>query len=269
MSAETRTTGSIAFSAGGGWLERLNPLAKLAWLLALSLLAFVLPHAAIIALMLALLAGIVLLGRIDLRQLRLGRLLLWMTVLLFALQALFYRAGEPLFYLWPLHGGRWPVSVQGLARGLVVAGRFAIIVFSSQVFVLVTEPSSLAYALMQAHLPYRYGFALVTALRLIPVFETEATTVYQAQLVRGVRYDAYQGPRRTFALLRQFMLPMLISALRKVDALAISMEGRMFGRYPTRTYVRRSRWTRADALALGALALFLIGTILLHVTLRG
>ncbi len=74
------------------------------------------------------------------------------------------------------------------ARGSHVGARFLDVVLLSYLFVLTTEPNLLAYGLMQVGLPYRFGFALVTALRLVPVFEKEGETVYRAQLARGIAY---------------------------------------------------------------------------------
>jgi energy-coupling factor transport system permease protein len=107
---------------------------------------------------------------------------------------------------------------------------------------------------MRAGLPYRYGFALITALRLVPTFEQEGQVVYNAQLARGVRYDV-RSPRRFLTLARQFVLPLLVSALGKVDALAVSMEGRCFGKYPTRTFLREVRATWRDGVAAGVLVM--------------
>jgi energy-coupling factor transport system permease protein len=76
--------------------------------------------------------------------------------------------------------------------------------------------------------------------------------VYNAQLARGVRYDV-RSPSRFLVLARQFVLPLLVSALGKVDALAVSMEGRCFGKYPTRTFLREVRATWLDGVALGLL----------------
>jgi len=256
----------LQYQGRRSWLHRLHPLAKLAWLVCVGMAAFVYHEPAYVA---ALLLGILLvaaLGRTDLRRsLRGPRLLLLSTLGLLALQALFYQDGRVLVHLWPFGQGRIPITDQGLRRGIAVAGRFLAIVVSSQLFVLITDPSDLAYALMQAGLPYRYGFALVTALRMAPVFEGEATTIYYAQLTRGVRYDA-GGLRGAYKLLRQFMLPLLVSALRKADALAVSMEGRHFGRYATRTYLKPLRFGRADWLASLVLLIFVTATIWLRIT---
>ena len=112
---------------------------------------------------------------------------------------------------------------------------------------------------MRAGLPYRYGYALITALRLVPVFEQEGQTVYNAQLARGVQYDV-RSLRRFLLLGRQFFLPLLVSALGKVDALAVSMEGRCFGKYLPHLLCQ-VRWTRADWIAGGLLVLATAGAI--------
>jgi energy-coupling factor transport system permease protein len=171
------------------------------------------------------------------------------------LQVLFVRTGT----VW-METGPLAVTTGGLEAGVYVAGRFLAVILLSYLFVLTTEPNDLAYALMQAGLPYRYGFALITALRLVPTFEKEGQTVYHAQLARGVEYDV-RSPRRFLTLARQFVLPLLVSALGKVDALAVSLEGRCFGKYPTRTFLREVRATRLDALAVALLVASIAGTV--------
>jgi energy-coupling factor transport system permease protein len=146
-----------------------------------------------------------------------------------------------------------------------VAGRFLSVVLLSYLFVLTTEPNDLAYALMRAGVPYRYGFALITALRLVPTFEQEGQIVYNAQLARGVQYDV-RSPRRFLALGRQFFLPLLVSALGKVDALAVSMEGRCFGKYRKRTFLHEVHITWLDGAAAALLLFGIVATVVVLVT---
>ena len=129
--------------------------------------------------------------------------------------------------------------------GLSYSGRFLAIVFMSYLFVLTTDPSDLAYALMNFGLPYRFGFMLVTALRLAPVMEDEGLTIYRAQLARGIRYDV-ANPKKFLLLVQQFMLPLLISAIRRADKLVFSMEGRGFGAHTKRTFRKRPSMTNND-----------------------
>ena len=188
---------------------------------------------------------------VRLGRVRGTRLFISTALLLGLLQVLLVREGEVLFRVGPL-----AITTGGVEAGVYVAGRFLCVILLSYLFVLTTEPNDLAYALMRAGLPYRYGFALITALRLVPTFEQEGQVVYNAQIARGVRYDV-RSPRRFMTLARQFVLPLLVSALGKVDALAVSMEGRCFGKYPTRTFLREVRATWRDGAALGVLGLLI------------
>ncbi|MBN1967365.1 MAG: energy-coupling factor transporter transmembrane protein EcfT [Anaerolineae bacterium] len=242
----------LTYQPGHSALHRLHPLVKLAWLLYVTVLVFAAADTRLV------LGALVVVGLLfPLAGLRLGevrglRLFLSTALMLAALQIVFVHAGEPLLALGPL-----TVSSGGVEAGAYVAARFLSVVLLSALFVATTAPNDLAYALMQAGLPYRYGFALVTALRLVPVFEREALLVYRAQLARGVAYDR-RSLRRVLTLARQFLLPMLVSALGKVETLAVSMEGRCFGKYPTRTYLHVRRPARLDGLAVGLLALAIL-----------
>jgi len=248
----------ITYQPGNSILHRLHPLVKGTGMLLGTVLVFVVraPWAVLAVLGLALLAFP--LARLSLGRVRGTRLFTTTALLLGALQILFVRQGPVLIQIGPL-----AVTAGGVEAGVYVAARFLSVVFLSYLFVLTTAPNDLAYALMQAGLPYRYGFALVTALRLAPIFEQEGQIVYRAQLARGVQYDARslrRSPRHLLTLARQFFLPLLVSALGKVDGMAVSMEGRCFGKYPTRTFRREVHLARQDVIAL---LILLIAAILL------
>ncbi len=241
----------IAYQPGNSILHQLHPLTKAAWLLFGTVFVFVVDSPWTVAATVApLLTAFPLVGA-RLGRLRGTRLFITTALFLGILQVIFRQEGAVLFQLGPL-----TVTSGSVEAGLYVAGRFLSVVLLSYLFVLTTEPNDLAYALMRAGVPYRYGFALITALRLVPTFEQEGQIVHNAQLARGVRYDV-RSPRRFLTLARQFFLPLLVSALGKVDALAVSMEGRCFGKYPTRTFLREVQATWRDALAVGALALLM------------
>jgi energy-coupling factor transport system permease protein len=237
----------ITYQPGDSVLHRLHPLVKMAWLLFGTALVFVVRSPWVVLAAVALLVLAFPLAGLRLGSVRGTRLFITTALLLGLLQILFVHEGGMLMQIGPV-----TITVGGLQAAAYVAGRFLSVILLSYLFVLTTEPNDLAYALMRAGVPYRYGFALITALRLVPVFEQEGQTVYQAQLARGVRYDV-RSPRRFVTLARQFFLPLLVSALGKVDALAVSMEGRCFGKYPTRTFVREVHATRLDGLAVGLL----------------
>jgi energy-coupling factor transport system permease protein len=244
----------ITYQPGNSTLHRLHPLVKGAWMLFGTILVFVVRSPWVILAILGLVLSAFPLAEVRLDKVRGMRLFIATALLLGALQILFVRQGPVLVRIGPL-----APTTGGVEAGVYVAGRFLSVVFLSYLFVLTTDPNHLAYALMQAGLPYRYGFVLITALRLVPIFEQEGQIVYSAQLARGVQYDA-RSLRRFLTLARQFFLPLLVSALGKVDALAVSMEGRCFGKYPTRTFLRVVHVTRQDVTAIILLVLVIAAT---------
>lgn len=246
----------IAYQPGTSLLHRLHPLVKGAWLVVATLFVFIIRSPwAVLAVLAAAVLAVPLCG-LRWQGLRGTRLLVTTALFLAVLQLVFIHAGPVLLAADPV-----VITWGGLEAAVYVAGRFASVVLLSYLFVLTTEPNHLAHALMRAGLPYRYGFALITALRLVPLFEQQGQTVYNAQLARGVQYDARHSlsPRRLLALARQFFMPLLVTALGHVDALAVSMEGRCFGKYLTRTWLHEVTVSRRDVLAALLLLLVAVG----------
>jgi energy-coupling factor transport system permease protein len=248
----------LTYRPGTSVLHRLHPLNKIGWLIFLTIFVFMSPSLVwVIALLGLVLIVFVKLG-LSFREVPGIRIFLVTAFLLALLQVLFTHQGEIVGRMGPIE-----ITDVGLINGGTISARFLVVIFLSFIFVLTTSPNDLAYGLMQAGLPYRYGFALVTALRFVPIFEKEAQTIYQAQLMRGVRYDR-GSLRRLITLARQLTLPVLVSALRKVDALAVSMEGRSFGRYTTRSYYRPIQVSRMDYISAGILTFLILAFILLY-----
>ena len=237
-------------------IRRLHPVVKLAWLLWATVAVFafdspVLPLAVVgMVMVLFRLAGFAP-WRVP------GiRLCLTVAVILLLAQVAVVRQGEPVL---------GPVTDAGLIAGVRAAGRLLGVILLSTLFVATTEPFDLASAMMKAGLPYRWGFALVTAMRLAPIFRLEAHHVYRAQLVRGVAYDA-GVPRRAWLVLRHLYFPLVVSALRTAHSLSLSMEGRGFGLQPKRTCMHEVRTGSADRFAVVLLALSLAAAVSLWVS---
>jgi energy-coupling factor transport system permease protein len=246
----------LTYHPGYSILHKLHPLTKLAWLICGTIIVFLLKSPFAVGCAAITLFLCFPLNKINIKLIRGKRLLLGTAILLALAQILFIREGDVWVSLGPE-----AITQGGVYAGVYIAGRFISVITLSYLFVFTTEPNELAYSLMQAGLPYRYGFTLITALRLLPVFEQEGQIVYEAQLARGVRYN-HKNPLRYVKLARQFVLPLLVSALSHVDALAVSMEGRCFGKYPTRTFLRQTRFSWRDSLFCFLLVAILAASIL-------
>jgi energy-coupling factor transport system permease protein len=144
------------------------------------------------------------------------------------------------------------ITVDGVLSGARMSLRFLVILTSSALFVRTTDPDRLAGALVRLRVPYRYAYLVILALRFVPFFQGELRAVRDAQRVRGIKLSV-RGPRKILRSVRYTFVPVLVSGLHRVDAIAISMKGRCFGLSPTRTTssrTARSGWSLA-ALSVG------------------
>lgn len=255
----------VKYEYGHSLLHRLNPLAKLLALVAYSISIFTFDSLEVeLLVLLAMLLIILLLRSRALLALVTSKYFIAFAVLIVAVQALFTRGGETIVSI-PLVLFTVDVTTNGVLTGLVVAFRFLTIIMASAIFIFTTDPNELAYSLMRAGLPYRFGFMLVTAIRFIPVFESEAGTVRNAQAARGLDID-HGGARGMVKMARFTLMPLVVSALSKVDVLVISMEGRAFGYRRARTFTRAVPFGALDA-AISIAAIFIAAALLANLWL--
>ena len=248
------------------WIHRLNPTLKLAMLVLLLTSILIYPSWRFSILLLALVLMGFRLAGVSLKLTRSRtKFVLFFSLLLLMFQVIITVNGVVLSYLIPPLGGfgpYFPVTDYGLQRGLAISTRFLFIVLSSMLFVSVTDPTLLSHSLTQLRIPYRYAFALVIALRFLPLFDSESETVRLAQKSRGIA-PSVRGFRKILRSIQYTFFPLLISALSRVDSLSISMDGRGFGYTSERTYLRRSEWRALDSLFLLLILFLFMTTILL------
>ncbi|WP_442927977.1 ATP-binding cassette domain-containing protein [Microbacterium sp. MMO-10] len=218
------------------WLHRLNPLAKLGAVVpAMVVLLFVRDLAtptAFLALSYAVvLTGARLTGRVWallLAAVPAGVLVLAAAMALWTDPARVAATPEVLrIGGWALHAG---ALESGLATGL----RLAAILGLALIPGLTTTGPDLARAgVQQLRVPYRIGYTALAAYRFVPRFGYELGVIRAAHRVRGTH-----GGRGPFARIARgwgYIVPLLASAIRHAERVALAMDARAFGAYPTRT----------------------------------
>ncbi len=135
----------------------------------------------------------------------------------------FYRRGPVLVNLPIIHLSRTSL-VFGFGRGL----KLAELLGTSVLFLSTTKVEEFAIGLLRLGIPYRVGFAITLAFRLVPLFIDSALTIVDAQTLRG--YDFNQGG--PFERIRRYVpviIPVFMGALRKANNMAMALEARGFG----------------------------------------
>ena len=241
-------TDLIKFEQNGG---KVNPLLKLFLLVILISGIMIYPSWRLSSILLVI---VILLFRVSRVSMNLSRnrtrFIILFSILLLFFQIIITVNGTVLGFVIPQlnsFGPYLPITDYGLERGLSIASRFLLVVLSSMLFVAVTDPTLLAHSLTRLRIPYRYTFALVIALRFLPLFDSENQIVRMAQKSRGIQPEV-GGFRKILRTIQYTFFPLLVSSLSRVESLSISMDGRGFGYSEHRTYFRKSTWKLSDSL---------------------
>jgi energy-coupling factor transport system permease protein len=220
----------------GRFLPALNPLAKLAAVVpATLLLVFVrdlaTPLAFLVLAYLVLLAGV--------RFTRRLALILFVAV---PLGIVLIGCG---FALWTdlslveetpvlLQLGGWRLYAGALQIGFATALRLgAIIALALLAGLTTTGPDLVRSFVQQLRVPYRVGYTALAAFRFVPRFAHELDVIRQAHRVRGAHGG--RGPFATVARWFGYAVPLLASAIRHAERVALAMDARAFGAHPDRT----------------------------------
>ncbi len=251
--------GLFSYYEEDSFLHRLNPSIKL---LVIFLAVIILtlapdPYTPGLFLLLTLLALWVV-GRVPMRViLRSTWPLVLLTIPFFIFNTLYFDLGKVVQpHIW-FHLGPWTVARESAIVGLALSLRILAFIACSLFFVTTTSPTDFALSLIQqAHVPYRFGYAILVAYRFIPLWTEELATIQAAHKVRGVgEHSGWRGMLQQF---RRYAIPLLANAIRKSERVAIAMDSKAFGVTSQRTYYRELHICRRDYVFLAITLLTLL-----------
>lgn len=159
--------GFLAYIPGDSLLHRLDPRTKLLLSLLICVACFAGDNLCFLCAMIAVDLAIGAIGGIMGPALRLLRGLIKLSIFLFILQVLFVQSGTVLL---PLPFGLG-VTDKGLLTAAQVALRLIGATLPLSLLISMTKLTDLSNALVDGcHVPYRYAFAVTSAIRFVPTF---------------------------------------------------------------------------------------------------
>ena len=240
----SKQTFALQFYPSESFLNFINPLAKFCLLISLSLILFISQSIKLHTGIFAFCALLFLFSPISFYELQGAKAVILTTIFIGLLQVIFTHAGRLVLEL-----GIIQVTDLGLQKAISASAKFISILLLGYLFVLTTEPESFVLSLVGIGLSYRFGYALIIALQMIPLVRAEIKKISFAQFSRGVSY--YPFPLKNLITnVRSFLKVVLISTIKRVNQLVISMEGRSFGLYPIRTTLSLTRYRWSDYLLI-------------------
>ena len=250
--------GFLEYVPGNSLIHRLDPRTKL-------LLAFMICVGCFscsnIYVLLGFLAFDVLIGAVGHifgQTMRLLKGLIKISVFLFVLQVLFIQHGNALVTL--------PLGILLTDDGLIIATQVVLRLIGATlplaIMITLTQLSDLSTTLVsKCYIPYKYAFAVTSAIRFIPTFSRDMQDIMEAQTARGVEFDT-KNIFKKLKLVFPLCVPLLISSVQKIDSAAIAAELRGFNLRTKDSSYRTTKFGALDILAfavgIGIIALGVI-----------
>lgn len=178
---------------------------------------------------------------------------------------LFLTKGEPLVSIWKL-----TITKEGLVNAVYIVIRLAFLIIGSSLMTLTTTPNQLTDGLEKILGPlkavkvpvHEVAMMMSIALRFIPILMEETDKIMKAQMARGADFEGGKLLDKAKAMV-PLLVPLIISAFRRANDLAMAMEARCYQGGEGRTKMKPLRYKRIDYMAYGAIALYLLAVIML------
>lgn len=234
---------------GDSFAHRLDPRVKLCGTMGLMIaLVWVKDPRVFLMLLVLLLAGTWLTGLPSRALLKNLRAFQWLLLITFFANACF-TPGQSVV-VWNIQLP-W-VTDAGLFHGALFTLRMMVIMLIAALLTLTTAPLDVADGLESLLKPlkpigvpaHELAMMMVIALRFIPTLVDEAERLRKAQMARGADFSG--NPVRRARKLTALLIPLMVSAFRRADELAVAMEARCYRGGMGRTHYRELRLTTND-----------------------
>lgn len=177
--------------------------------------------------------------------------MLFLILFTVVLQLFFTRTGD-VVWQWQF----LQLTTDGLYNAGFILSRFVLIIFTSTILTLTTQPLGITDAIESLASPVRkimpvheMALMLSIALRFVPTLMEETDKIMNAQRARGVDFNEGSLVQRIKSIV-PILIPLFISAFNRAYDLAIAMEARGYQGGEGRTKYRQLTWQIKDTIAL-------------------
>lgn len=161
--------------------------------------------------------------------------------------------------------GDWDFTLAAYLVGFATGLRILAILLLSLIAGITSTGTEFVRSMVQnLRVPYRLGYTALAALRFVPRFGHELEIIRAAHRVRGT--DVGRGPVAAVRRSLGYIVPLLASAIRHAERVALAMDARAFGAHRSRTERHLSPWQVRDTVFV---ACFLAVSIVIAVLTWG
>ena len=237
---------------GSSIIHRLDPRAKIIWLVGYIVALFLVKGWGGYLLMTATLISFTAIAHIGAKAMLKGLKPLVFIVVFTGIINLFYGSGEPLIEFWI-----FKITLNGIKTAIYMVLRIMLLVCGTFLLTYTTSPLQLTDGLERLLSPlnkikipvHELSMMMSIALRFIPTLIEETDKIMSAQKARGAGFDTGKLTERAKALI-PMLVPLFVSAFRRADELATAMECRCYQGGEGRTRMKQLHFASRDAIAL-------------------
>lgn len=241
-------------------MHRLDPRVKLAGTIVFIVSLF--PWDTILSYVVAtvFLISIIILSRVPGRYILRGLKPVIILIVFTAFFNLFVTPGEDvLFSIWKI-----TITYTGVKKACFMIIRLIYLIIGSSLLTYTTTPNKLTDGIEKAlrflaviKIPvHEFALIMSLSLRFIPILMDEADRIIKAQSSRGADFEEGNIFKRAKALIA-IIIPLLISATRRANDLAMAMDSRCYHGGKGRTKMKPLRYTYRDVVAYLLIAVYL------------
>lgn len=191
-------------------------------------------------------------------------------ILITALFNLLFTPGN--IVLWSFW--KFKITDVGIMNALLMTLRLIYLILGTSLMTLTTTPNQLTDGLEKAlsplnaiHVPvHAIAMMMSIALRFIPILIEETDKIMKAQMARGADFEHGNLIQRAKSMI-PLLIPLIVSAFRRADDLALAMEARCYNGGTGRTKMKPLRYDAKDRLAYLLCFLFLAVVIAARILL--
>lgn len=253
----------IAYYPGKTFFHRLDPRAKIIFMVIVSTAIFTVQQIPVALVVLAVMFCLWFMARLPFTVLwSFIKVLLPIIGFLFVVQAIFYPGTTPLIKpIIPIGKGYGQVTLEGILFAILLGLRLIAMIIMLPLVNFTTPVQNFALGMVKMGLPYKLAYTMTTALNLVPILQGETGVIVDAQRLRAMQSFEKGKLAEKLKAYPALVTPLVIGSMRRAQLMAVAMDSRAFGASKSRTYLEDIRLLPWDWVFITLTILFTAGII--------
>lgn len=252
----------------GSVIHRLDPRVKLAATVLFLISLFPFDTIAVYALATVYLVSVIVMSGVPVKYIVKGLKPVVLLIILTGCMNLIFTKGEDvLFTYWKI-----TITLEGVRKAVFMVLRLIYLVIGSSLMTYTTTPNELTDGIEKALRPlnklkipvHEFALMMSLALRFIPILIEEADKIIKAQSSRGGNFEEGKFIDRAKSMI-SILIPLLVSAIKRANDLAMAMDARCYHGGAGRTKLRPLKYKKGDIIAYLIVLLVFVLTIIIGI----